>query len=176
MTELPYKVRQMASGKASAKHEAEEQMIFDYADALMANAEAHAIVTDEAALPHPKQELLQALLSKIARDPDREVVRALSIAALSLADYQPGVGANPLFSATDDQIAGMRENRRDVLLEVANNYEKISRFNADISKDMKFIFGLIESAKQRNYHLQPLYVRSWRLLKSCVSRRDIKRI
>lgn len=159
----------MASGKASTKREAEEQMIFDYADALMANAEAHAIVTDEAALPHPKQELLQALLSKIARDPDREVVRALSIAALSLADYQPGVGPNPLLSATDDQVAGVKENRSDVILQVAKNYEKISRFNADISKDINSISTMIQSAKRQNYHLQPLYIRTWRHLKSYVS-------
>ena len=164
MAELTRHLPQPPPDKANAKSEIQKQMISDYAD-FMTKTQPAAVVVDEAVLPHPKYELLEALLNAIAFTPDKEAVRCLGIAAISLADYQPGVGSNPSPISTWQQI--IEANTKDgSLSRLAKEAESASKFGAIKIAEMKVILKMIQAAKNWNLRIQPFHIRAWMHIKS----------
>lgn len=163
MTELTYKFRQMAADKARAKRKAQEQMIFDYGDALAENAESRAVVLDESALPHPKEAILEALLNEIARNSDKQMVQNLSSVVMTLATYQSGVGPNLLTVPTKEQIAEAAADR-DALMNLVQQFdsEKYLHFAQIMRDEAAAILQMTKAAKKANIHIQPFYIRAWR--------------
>jgi hypothetical protein len=81
------------------RREAEERIriVTDYGAFIERNpGHGGAQIWDVKVLPHPKEEILDAICLEIVREQDVTRIEALKVCALFLADYQPDVGKRPI--------------------------------------------------------------------------------
>jgi hypothetical protein len=73
-----------------------ETIIQDYGALMERKPPLPTRIEDVSALPHPKATILDALLSELGQGHSAHMAEMLRIGAISLAQYQPGVGREPL--------------------------------------------------------------------------------
>ncbi len=144
--------------------EAYDAMIIKDYSAMLENLQ-DGYIHDISLLPHPKDIILKALLLKIATVNDPDYVHAAVICAISLSDFQHGVGESihtPI-SETPDQLKEYDweklQNFLDTMIEekqstgiLIDKFEKLNPINRKIceqsnanfvkNKDWRRLFGL----------------------------------
>lgn len=75
---------------------AAEKIVQEYGAALRSVSRPGRYVTDARNLPHPKEDIKQALILALRLNTDPKEREALKIAYVSLADWQEGVGDIPV--------------------------------------------------------------------------------
>lgn len=73
-----------------------KRVIEDFAERVQYFPSAHTTIFDISCLPHPKSKILAAFSLEIAEEPDAERKSGLMSLVACLADYQEGVGQEPL--------------------------------------------------------------------------------
>jgi hypothetical protein len=73
-----------------------ETIISDYGAYMEHNPPLPTRIEDVSVLPHPKEMILDALLMEIRRGHPTHLNEMMKVGAISLAQYQPGVGNEPL--------------------------------------------------------------------------------
>jgi hypothetical protein len=81
-------------------------LISDYGVFLERHGPSPLRIEDVAVLPHPKDAILSALLSAVAPGNDKKN-DFLMTGAIFLAQFQPGVGSEPLYQGGFDLTAGL---------------------------------------------------------------------
>ncbi|WP_139135095.1 hypothetical protein [Magnetovibrio blakemorei] len=100
-------------------------IVGDYADYIAENSIGDEI-RDVSALPHPKEDILQAMLNEARADIDENRREALIICTMMLADFQEGVGEKPLTRLGINLSAPLAEGEdiRALASRIANNPDK----------------------------------------------------
>jgi hypothetical protein len=73
------------------------QIVADYGRYIEADPLSFVEIRDTNVLPHPKEEILDAILFEIVCTEDEDQLSALKTVALLLAEFQDGVGSQPVF-------------------------------------------------------------------------------
>jgi len=73
-----------------------KKIIQDYGALMERNPPLPTRIEDVSALPHPKETILDALLIEIGQKHPKHIDEMLQVGAVSLAQYQGGVGDEPL--------------------------------------------------------------------------------
>jgi hypothetical protein len=73
-----------------------ETIISDYGQFMEHNPPLPTRIEDVSVLPHPKEMILDALLMEIGRGHPTHINEMMKVGATSLAQYQPGVGKEPI--------------------------------------------------------------------------------
>lgn len=146
VSEATYRIRQKAEQQAN--------VISDYGQFL----EHHPTVgeiRDASDLPHPKEEILDAICLELVQEDDEQRREALKVAALSLADFQAGVGAEPLRMLgidTDDLFQAPKNDDELRLMaeRIASNptQEKYETFSAMANEEITAIQAKLLAAEQ----------------------------
>jgi len=77
------------------------KIIQDYGAFIERNPPLPTTIEDTSVLPHPKAAILEALIFEIEQGHPKHADDMLRFGAISLAQYQPGVGREPLDLGTD---------------------------------------------------------------------------
>jgi hypothetical protein len=119
-------------------------------------------IRDTGSLPYPKHELLDALLFSIANAPNKQIVEAFSVAAVTLSRFQDGVGPAPITLPGID-IDRPDDLSPDMLLDYLErfDFDRIKRFSTLMLDEDKEVVQLIAQAKAANLHIQPTYKKYW---------------
>jgi hypothetical protein len=123
-----------ASAKASVR-----KIINDYG-ALMERCPPRSTrIEDVSMLPHPKEAILDALLSQIGRGQSKHMDDMLRVGAIYLAQYQSGVGDEPL--ENPGMIRGKlpRAGGLDEIRAEAERRERFDQFNKLVESDLRRI-------------------------------------
>jgi hypothetical protein len=114
-------------------------------------------IEDVSALPYPKELILEALLLEIGREQLQDIEATMYVAAISLAQYQVGVGAKPLemlgidiskFPRTND-LKKLREQAKMFMDTQSRTKERFDHFNRLVEEDLRNITSKIAAAKSR---------------------------
>ena len=128
------------------------QVIQDYGKTLGEHAAKSGHFWDVNLLPHKKEDILDALSMEIVIMDDADKRGQLEVAAVSLADYQPGVGQQPMFILGVDlsNISLSDRNATDVAKLIAKNAssDKLQQIKSQHEQDILRIQGIISAANQ----------------------------
>lgn len=112
-------------------------------------------ITDISKLPHNKEEILDAICMQMIVTDDESLFSALEVAAITLADFQEGVGSEPLNSlgVSAEQLLQSSESNEDALALARKitdnpNEAKYETFRAIADEDLTNIQAKIMAAKQ----------------------------
>lgn len=140
MTELTFKLRQ-------AHQEKMERMVDEYGS-ILENRDKTVLLWDVSELPYPKEEILMAFLTKLHTSPSKTIAGIYEAAALTLSNYQIGVGSSPIrlpdlsrVVAAND-LAAMRAATADL--------SRLDTFKDVIEDDLKDIRSRAEVARVFN--------------------------
>lgn len=133
------------------------QIVSDYGIYLENNPLAGEI-RDVSELPHPKNEILDAITREIAEEDDRQRREALKAAAFLLADFQEGVGSKPLTAlglshSEMSDVKTMNNDERKKFLTKMSNYaekEKYASFKEKADKEINEIRAKLLTAEEVN--------------------------
>jgi hypothetical protein len=137
------KSQQASERELSSRRELSEQqrnkIIKDYGAFFEHHPTLPSRIDDVSVLPHPKEAILDALCAELTREKDPKRVSAMRYCALGLAQFQPGVGAEPIHSLGIDIGTAAKSGRdmHDVLTEIAHNSNSArwQHFNAMALED-----------------------------------------
>lgn len=134
-----------------------EKIIQEYGALMERTPPLPTRIEDVSALPHPKEEILDALLQEIVRRHPQHISDAMRAGAISLAQYQPGVGNDPLEMLGVDVAKLQLPNERDVealraqaklIAETeSKTRERFREFNKLVTEDLKRINAMIAAAE-----------------------------
>jgi hypothetical protein len=154
------KSKAVVSGQSSANLQAaltREKIIKEYGALMERTPPLPTRIEDVSALPHPKEAILDALLQEIVRGHPQHISDAMSAGAISLAQYQPGVGNDPLEMLGVDVAKLQLPNERDVeavraqaklITETeSKTRERFHEFNELVIEDVKRINRMIAAAE-----------------------------
>ena len=135
----------------SAKELVEEtaQIVDDYAKHIEKNP-SPGIVFDVACLPHPKEAIAKALIMQSLYEPNLDRLGCLGGILVCLADYQEGVGPEPLFATGVDPRKGFDLSDLNALAKQIATYphrERYKQFEALQNKDMNAFLGMFAQVK-----------------------------
>ena len=132
-----------------------EKIIREYGGFIERDAPLPTHIEDVSVLPYPKEIILSALLLEITRR-DVAQTEALRICARDLAQFQPGVGREPLEmlgvdlaklpSPPRNDIKGWRSYLRFVAEAKGNTRSRFEEFNKLVEDDLGRINSQIEAA------------------------------
>jgi hypothetical protein len=137
----------------------ERQNIITDFGALMARSPALPTrIEDVSALPHPKDAILSALLLELTRGHDARMNEVLKVGAISLAQFQPGVGPEPLYmlGLPDSEVFAEGRDKEELMALAKRVTEHPARarfdeFNLKVAQDLKEIEAKLAAAdKLRN--------------------------
>ena len=128
-------------------------MISDFGSFIECNPTTGDEIRDVVTLLHPKSTILEAIYIEMACERDIKRFHALSICALSLADYQPGVGKRPISAlgitlpANAESLSS--EEIRALASKIANNpdRDKFEKFKALAEQDTVEIRKMLKAAE-----------------------------
>lgn len=130
------------------------EVISDYGEFLEHNPTAGEI-RDAKDLPHPKEEILDAICLELVREEDDSRHEALKVGALTLADFQAGVGTEPLsmLGVSIEEMASPPESDealRALAARMANNpnRERYETFKALADEESATIQAKLAAAEQ----------------------------
>tara|TARA_R110002072_G_C7855126_1_gene525999 strand:- start:337 stop:1047 length:711 start_codon:yes stop_codon:yes gene_type:complete len=145
-SETPHDNRQKAEQRV--------KVISDYGQFLEHNPTAGEI-RDATDLPHPKEEILDAICLELVREGDDNRREALKVGALTLAYFQAGVGTEPLsmLGVSVDEMANPPESDdalRALAARMANNpnRERYETFEALADEESTTIQAKLAAAEQ----------------------------
>lgn len=132
----------------SSQSDRDDVIIKDYGSILEKPLPGH--IHDTSLLPHPKDKILKALLVGIGSSSDPEYVNALGVAAISLSDFQDGVGESISFPVAAPSDPGS-QSPDDIIKALAGyDFEKFQRFSALMQAEGEQTMKLIEGMKALN--------------------------
>lgn len=163
MTQMTFKLREEGRRKAEAKLALQRQMIDDYGDHLQRRDRRRTLYRDTAELPHPKDDIIDALLTEISYTNVKDSIPVLAAAAMTLANYHPGIAGEAL-ETPDPAALEAVINDRVALGNLMRSFDpaRIKELGDISSKETEEIMRWIGNAKRANPNLQPFYVRWWR--------------
>lgn len=141
---------------ADNRRNAEDRLsvISDYGQFLEQNAVAGEI-RDASELPYPKEEILDAICVQLALENDDDRREALKVGAYCLADFQAGVGTEPLspFGISAEEMAHPSKSHdelRAMAARMANNpnQEKYETFKAKVETETAVIQAKLAAAEE----------------------------
>jgi hypothetical protein len=154
------KSKAAASAQSLANRQAaltREKIIQEYGALMERTPPLPTRIEDVSALPHPKEAILEALLQEIVRRHPQHISDAMRAGAISLAQYQPGVGNDPLEMLGVDVAKLQLPNERDVealraqaklIAETeSKTRERFHEFNKLVTEDLKRINAMIAAAE-----------------------------
>ena len=119
------------------------------------NVSLTTTIKDLSVLPYPKEIILDAILLELARGPSEHMTNSLSVGAISLAQYQPGVGEKPLkmldvdeFPSANDEAAMTALIQRLARPEAEANKARFDSFNRVVEEDLKKINAKVAAARE----------------------------
>jgi hypothetical protein len=142
---------------SSIQREARERVIRDYGALVASNPPLPTRIEDTSMLPHPKDIILDALIYEIGRGYAANVEESLIGCAITLAQYQVGVGNKPLEMLSLDLVRTPKPTNLEELRQLAKRSVEISektelefkKFNVLVENDLKIILSKIESARMK---------------------------
>lgn len=146
-----------ASKVGESRQTAEERarIIADYGAFVERNPSGGGQIWDVKCLPYGKEAILDALCLEIVREHDEKRVEVLKVGALFLADYQDGVGDQPIsmlgVDLTSKDPASLNDDeQRALAAKIADNPDR-ERFEANkllVDKDLTDIQAKLLAAEQ----------------------------
>ena len=135
------------------------EMIFSITDIIQNNGPG---IIDSFKLSYEKENIVFAYLYEIARNPSRPFVEMLAAGALTLANFQPGVGRKPSMPQlpkSSDAIDKYFSDSHDNSILTAKNNNKYFKLRKLSSAELEILFERVQIAKNYNIHLQPFSVK-----------------
>jgi hypothetical protein len=119
-----------AIARAERQDTQDNQIISNFAFLMEKGSLKADAFYDVAVLPHPKEEILQAIERQILREPVEARVEWLKVGVLFLPNFQEGVGPGPLpMTGFDLDLAGRTpQSIREELTKSAADIERADRF------------------------------------------------
>lgn len=163
MTELTFKLREEGRKKREAKRALQHQMVTDFADHLENRERRLTLYRDTNELPHPKDDLIDAILLDISETDIKAAVPIYAAAALALAYYQPGLAREKIEMPDATALEAVKHDAR-AFWELMGSFDpkKVSELGDIADKEIAEITRWIENAKRANPNFKPFYVRWWR--------------
>jgi hypothetical protein len=130
-----------------------QKIIDDYGALIERSPPSPLRIEDVSMLPHPKEMILTAACLALARSgDDQKFVTALKYGAIGLAQYQPGVGDQPLHFFGFDLSKERDLPPEDAIERITANptEPRYKEFNALVEKDVeriKRILAQVESVR-----------------------------
>ena len=152
-------VRTMANAQLAANQQAvreREKVINEYGAFIARCPSLPTRIEDVSVLPHSKETILNALLLEIARGHTPHMNAAMVGLAMCLAQYQPGVGSEPLemlgmnlakLPVTDD-LETFRAQAERFLAAEEKTRPLFDEFNKLVAKDLDQINAKIAAAER----------------------------
>jgi hypothetical protein len=116
-----------------------KKIINDYGALIERHPPRSTRIEDVSVLPHPKEVILDALLSEIGRGHSKHMDDMLRVGAIYLAQYQSGVGNEPLEPRGTHKGKLPRANGLDELRAEAKKRERFDQFNKLVESDLRRI-------------------------------------
>lgn len=139
----------------SRKAEERARIIADYGAFMEHNPSGGGQIWDVKCLPYDKEVILDAICTEIAREDDEKRVEALKVGALLLANYQGGVGDQPIsmlgVDLSSNNLASLNYDDLKVLAaKIATNpdRERFEAYKPIIEKDLADIRARLLAAEQ----------------------------
>jgi TPR repeat protein len=135
-----------------------EMIIGDYGAFMEHNPSLPTRIEDVSVLPHPKEVILDALLMEIGRGHPRHLDEMMQVGARCLAQYQPGVGKEPLeklgldiskLPRTKDPDA-LRAQAKLMSEAISKTADRFNAFEKLVEDDLRRISSKIAAAQSRN--------------------------
>ena len=110
-------------------------------------------IKDANLLPFEKEQILDAVLVEIVRADDLEIISALEFSAIMLAQFQEGVGSEPLY-ATGVDMAAAKIETKDQMVELArrvandSNRQRYADSAAKIEEEIHLIRAKLSVARE----------------------------
>jgi len=131
-----------------------QKIINDYGALIERRPPIPTRIEDIAALPHPKEQILDALLMEIVRGHSEHIDNMMRVGAINLAQYQAGVGDDPLemlgvdiTKLPDTHDLGAVKAQMKLISEAGSKTRKrFDEFNTLVTEDMKRINAKIAAA------------------------------
>jgi hypothetical protein len=128
-----------------------ETIIQDYGALIERKPPLPTRIEDVSALPYPKTTILDALLFELGQGHPEHITEMLRVGAISLAQYQPGVGREPL------EMLGIEVSRLPVTLAEAKRLAptpskmqyRFKEFDRLVQDDLRSIKSRIAAAEAR---------------------------
>ena len=132
------------------------KIIQDYGAFIERNPPLPTTIEDTSVLPHPKAAILEALIFEIEQGHPKHADDMLRFGAISLAQYQPGVGREPLDLGTDARDLSLKLAGEKHLAEVLTKIQdRFKKFDEMVQDDLRLINGKIaalDAQKQIQEH------------------------
>lgn len=132
-------------------------IINDYGAFMERNPASPTRIEDVSVLPYPKKLILSALLAEIGRGHPQYFDEMLRIGAMSLAQYQPGIGEEPLEMLGLDVTKFPKANNLEALRAEAKRLveaegrtrNQFNDFNELVEEDLRRISSKIAALTRR---------------------------
>lgn len=140
------------------KAEKRSEILSEYGEYLESHPTACEI-RDSKFLPHDKQAILEAIYLEIVRETDATRLEALKTCALMLADFQEGVGEQPLSPLGIDLTELTPADREDAkalakrIVAGNSGRERYESFSPRVEEDRANILAKLTAAEQMREHL-----------------------
>lgn len=128
------------------------EIISDFGDYLGSDPTGGDI-RDVSELPHSKEDIFRAIFLQLAVAEDESRISALEVGAVMLADFQEGIGSEPLslLGVPTERLVPLSENKEDILAmakEIAENpnREKYETYRAIVDEDLVRIQEKLKAA------------------------------
>jgi hypothetical protein len=115
------------------------RIINDYGALMQCRPPRSTRIEDVSVLPHSKEVILEALLSQIGKDQPKHMDDMLRVGAIYLAQYQSGVGDEPLENLSMIRGKLPRANGLDEIRAEAGKRERFDQFNRLVESDLRRI-------------------------------------
>ncbi|MBC8021124.1 MAG: hypothetical protein H7X78_07935 [Methyloceanibacter sp.] len=139
-----------ADSRSEMDWDARSRILNDYGDHLQRDPVAGTIC-DVKRLPHPKETILLAICEQIAVEDNPERMVGLVMSAPMLADYQEGVGDEPLWGIGIDPGEGAKLDPLELAKLVANspNRQRYEAFRPLVEADYARIMSVVYEMKEQ---------------------------
>jgi hypothetical protein len=105
-------------------------------------------IEDVSALPHPKATILDALLFELGQGHPKHMAEMLRVAAISLAQYQPGVGREPLemLGADISKFPATLAEAKRAAPALSKMRDRFKEFDKLVQDDLRRIISLLDKS------------------------------
>jgi hypothetical protein len=131
------------------------QIIGDFGELIETSAANASCIYDVSALPHPKEEILHAMIDELRKSKSRNEREFLKVGARLLCQYQYGVGPSPIElipSSIFSQRAFTAGDLRNEAAAIAKLSERVKpkydAFNTVVDADVQRVQAMIAAAER----------------------------
>jgi len=128
-----------------------ETIIQDYGALMERKPPLPTRIEDVSVLPHPKATILDALLFELGQGHSEQITEMLRIGAISLAQYRPGVGREPLemLGADVSRLPETLAEARRLAPTLSKMQYRFKEFDRLVEDDLQRIKSGIAAAESR---------------------------